>query len=130
MHAKAAITVLRPREEVQRLWRSGDHRPEYISSAGADVTFKDAPGDRGTEIHVDLAHDAPAGKLGDTAVKLAGAAPLAKIKDELRRFKQLMETGDIPRSDATPDGESAERKLKQRPAQPLSDSELQKVGVL
>jgi uncharacterized membrane protein len=129
MHAKAAITVLQPREEVERLWRSGDHRPEYISSAGAEVTFKDAPGDRGTEIHVDLEQDAPGGRIGDTIAKLARTAPLAKVKDELRRFKQLMETGEIPRSDATPEGESAARKLKPRPAQPLSEAELEKAGV-
>jgi hypothetical protein len=33
------------------------------------------------------------------------------------------------RSDGTPEGESAERKLKQRPAQPLEESELEKAGV-
>ena len=54
--------------------------------------------------------------------------PLAKAKDQLRRFKQQVETGEVPRSDGTPKGESAERKLKQRPAQPLEDSELEKVG--
>jgi uncharacterized membrane protein len=128
MHAKAAITVLRSREEVQSLWRSGDHQPEYIAKNRASVVFKDAPGERGTEIHVDLEYEAPAGKVGDTIAKLAGAAPLARIKDDLRRFKQFLETGEIPRSDATPEGESAERKLKQRPAQPLSEAELAKVG--
>jgi uncharacterized membrane protein len=61
--------------------------------------------------------------------KLTGSEPLAKIKDDLRRFKQRVETGEIPRSDGTPEGESVERKLKQRPAQPLSEAELQKVGV-
>ena len=60
--------------------------------------------------------------------KLVGAEPLAKVKDDLRRFKQHVETGVIARSDGTPEGESAERKLKQRPAQPLDDAELQKVG--
>jgi hypothetical protein len=35
----------------------------------------------------------------------------------------------IPRSDGSPEGETAERKLKQRPAQPLKDAELEKVGV-
>jgi hypothetical protein len=35
----------------------------------------------------------------------------------------------IVRSDGSPEGERAERKLKQRPAQPLADAELQKMGV-
>jgi hypothetical protein len=58
-----------------------------------------------------------------------GGAALPKVKDDLRRFKQHIETGEIPRSDGSPEGERAERKLKQRPAQPLEESELEKVGV-
>jgi uncharacterized membrane protein len=129
MSGKAAITVLRPREEIQRLWQSSEYRPQYIEGADAAVTFAAAPGDRGTEIHVDLGHKAPAGRLGEVVQKLVGATPLAKVKDDLRRFKQHVETGEIPRSDGTPEGELARRKLKQRPAQPLDDAELAKVGV-
>src|SRR3954452_2447336 len=128
MGPKAAITVHRSREEVQRLWESSEHRPEYIRGTDAPVTFTDAPGDRGTEIHVDLEGGTSGGKLGDVVKKVTGAAPLAKVKDDLRRFKQQVETGEIPRSDGSPEGEAAERKLKQRPAQPLPESELQKVG--
>src|SRR4029078_12269542 len=54
MKGHAAITVNRPREEVERLWRSSEHRPSYIDETDAAVRFADAPGDRGTEIHVDL----------------------------------------------------------------------------
>jgi hypothetical protein len=104
MSAKTAITVNRPREEVERLWKGSD-----------PVTFRDAPGDRGTEIHVEVA------KRG-----LAGSG-LAKVRDELRHFKQQLETGEVSRSDAAPEGERFERKFKQRPAQPLSDAELQEV---
>ena len=129
MKAHAAITVLRSREDLQRLWQSRDHRSEYIEGSGADVTFKDAPGDRGTEIHVDLEGSTPGGKLGEVVQKLVGSAPLAKVKDDLRHFKQRVETGEVPRSDGSPEGEQAERKLKQRPAQPLPDSRLEKAGV-
>ena len=117
MSDKAAITINLPREEVERRWRSS--APEI----DGDVTFKDAPGDRGTEIHVALASG------GGPIDKLKGTVPLAKAKDQLRRFKQQAETGEIPRSDGTPEGEKVERKLKQRPAQPLSESELEKAGV-
>jgi hypothetical protein len=126
---KAAVTVNRAREEVQRLWESSEYRPQYIEGADAAVTFTDAPGDRGTEIHVDLEKGGSGGKLGELVQKVTGAAPLAKVKDDLRRFKQHVETGEIPRSDGAPEGELAERKLKQRPAQPLDDSERRKVGV-
>jgi hypothetical protein len=96
----AAITVNRPLEEVERRWRE--------AGAEATVSFATAPGDRGTEIHAE----------GDAA----------KLKDLLRNFKALLETGEVPRSDATPEGESIERKLDQRPAQPLSEDELAKAG--
>ncbi len=104
MRAKAAITVLRPRDELRQLWEASQHRPADVTA-----TFKDAPGDRGTEIHVEF--DRP---------RIKGMAREAKVKDGLRRFKAFVETGEIPRSDGTPEGEMAERKLKQRPAQPVA----------
>src|SRR5215210_2817255 len=129
MARKAAVTVNRPPDEVRQLWSSSGHRPTYIDETEAAVSFKTAPGDRGTEIHVDLAKSAPGGKLGEAVQKLTGNEPLAKVKDGLRQFKQRVETGEVPRSEGTPEGESLERKLKQRPAQPLSESELEKAGV-
>jgi uncharacterized membrane protein len=129
MKAKAAITVLRSREELERLWRSSDNRPESIDRMGAAVTFADAPGDRGAEVHVDLGQSVPGGKLGEVLQAVLGTAPLARVKDDLRRFKQQVETGEIPRSDAVPEGERFERKLKQRPAQPLPDARREKAGV-
>jgi len=110
MSDKAAITINRPREEVERRWP-----PSELEGAG-DVTFKNAPGDRGTEIHVTV------GSGGGPIGKLTGAVPLARVKDQLRHFKQQLETGEIPRSDGTPEGESVGRKLKQRPAQPLEEA--------
>jgi uncharacterized membrane protein len=127
MTRKAAITVHRSREEVQRLWQSSEYRPEYIEGADAAVEFRAAPGDRGTEIHVDL--EGSGGRIGGMVQKVTGGEPLAKVKDDLRRFKQHVETGVIPRSEGSPEGELAERKLKQRPAQPLDESELEKAGV-
>ena len=126
MNAKAAITIMRPREEVERLWRHPEFRAG--NTAGAHVRFVDAPGDRGTEIHVELQRGVPAGKLGEALAKLTGSYPLAKIKDELRRFKQRVETGVIAQSEASPEGERAERKFHERPAQPLSDSELERMS--
>jgi hypothetical protein len=128
MSPKAAITVNRPRADVERLWADPAHGPSSIQGTGAAVTFTDAPGDRGTEIHVDLGEDRPGGRLGELVHKATAMTPLAKVKDELRRFKQLAETGVIPRSDGAPEGERVARKLKQRPAQPLADAELEKAG--
>jgi hypothetical protein len=125
----AAITVNRSREEVERLWNDPEYRPRYIVDSGAAASFVDAPADRGTEIHVEIRRSGPDGKLPGIVEKIMTSPELAKVKDELRRFKQHVETGEIPRSDATPEGESAERKLKQRPAQPLPDSELERMAL-
>lgn len=126
MSAKAAITVLRPRDEVERLWREYQAR---INGGAPDtvVRFVDAPGDRGTEIHVELQRMAPLGPVGEAAEKLLGREPLAKVKDRLRHFKQEVETGVIARSEASPEGESLKRKFRERPAQPLDRAELEKV---
>jgi uncharacterized membrane protein len=129
MGSRTAITVNRPIDETRRIWDDASNRPKHITETGAAVTFREAPGDRGTEIHVDLGSDASRGKVGAAVEKLRGSGPLAKAKDDLRHFKQLVETGEIARSEGAPEGERAERKLKQRPAQPLEESELAKAGV-
>jgi uncharacterized membrane protein len=129
MTGKAAITVNRPREEVERLWQDPALRPARIHDLDARVVFAEAPGDRGTEIHVDLDTSPRGGRVGELVGKVTGAVPLAKVKDDLRRFKAQVETGVLPRSDGSPEGERFERKLKQRPAQPLTDQELQEVAV-
>jgi uncharacterized membrane protein len=119
---KAAITVGRAPHEVRDLWASADH--DHLTDSGAKVRFETAPGDRGTEIHIDLDD----GRLGRLTGAIGGATSRAKAKDELRRFKQQVETGEISRSDGAPEGERTERKFKQRPAQPLEEAELTKVG--
>ena len=128
MKLHAAITVLKDLDEVQRLWQDPTLHPRYLDEIDARVTFAPAPGDRGTEIHVTLEHDAPGGRVGEVVDKVRGAMPRAKAMDELRRFKQRVETGVIVRSDGSPEGERAERKLDQRPAQPLHENELAEVG--
>ena len=129
MGSRTAITVNRPIDETRRIWDDPSFRPKHITETGAAVTFREAPGDRGTEIHVDLNSGTSRGKVGTAVERLRGSAPLAKAKDDLRHFKQLVETGVITRSEGAPEGERAQRKLKQRPAQPLEESELAKAGV-
>lgn len=127
MSPKAAITVMRPRSEIERLWRESAFRAEQADGGATVVRFVDAPGDRGTEIHVELQGSATAGKVGEVVRKLLGREPLAKVKDGLRHFKQQVETGSIARSEASPEGERLERKFKERPAQPLDPSERERV---
>jgi uncharacterized membrane protein len=122
MNTRVAITVLRERDELARLWADPAYETAALRELGAVVVFKDAPGDRGTEIHVDLAGTREDG--GGLRARLTAAQRRAKVKDALRHFKQRVETGEIPRSEGAPEGERVERKLKQRPARPLAESEL------
>jgi hypothetical protein len=65
------------------------------------VRFTDAVGDRGTEVHLELHYDPPAGKLGVTVAKLFGEEPAQQVADDLRRFKQVLEVGEVIHSDAS-----------------------------
>ncbi|MEA5622092.1 SRPBCC family protein [Nostoc sp. UHCC 0251] len=92
-----------------------DRENEFISWAsveGADVDnsgfvrFKKAPGDRGTEVKVVLEYNPPGGALAATVAKLFGEEPEQQIGDELRRFKMLMEAGEIATTEGQPSGRS------------------------
>ena len=74
------------------------------------------PADRGTEVHVDLHYDPPAGSAGAMVAKLFGEEPGQQLRDDLRRFKQVMETGEVVRSDGSLEG-AGQGAAKQRPAQ-------------
>lgn len=60
-----------------------------------EVRFSPAPGDRGTEIHVFMDYVPPAGKLGHLIALLFQQDPAQQMREELRNFKRLMETGEI-----------------------------------
>jgi uncharacterized membrane protein len=90
-----------------------DRENEFISWAsveGADVDnsgfvrFKKAPGDRGTEVKVVIEYNPPGGALTATFAKLFGEEPEQQIGDELRRFKMLMEAGEIATNEGQPRG--------------------------
>jgi uncharacterized membrane protein len=66
-----------------------------VDSAGS-VSFRRAPEDRGTEVHVSLSYQPPFGRVGAAVARLLGEAPQQQIEADLRRLKQLMETGEIP----------------------------------
>jgi uncharacterized membrane protein len=105
----AEITEDRPNDVIA--WRS---LPGASVPNTGSVRFIPAPGDRGTEIHISLRYDPPGGKLAALVAKLFGEEPRQQMSDDLRRFKQLMETGEITRSDASIWGQG----LLQHPAQP------------
>ena len=68
------------------------------------VRFQPATDDRGTLVKVVLEYQPPGGALTDAIAKLFGESPKQKIGDELNRFKQLMETGEIATTKGQPQG--------------------------
>jgi uncharacterized membrane protein len=72
-----------------------------ISTAGS-VNFRETP--RGTEVRVHLQYSPPAGKVGAAIAWLFGEEPRVQIREDLRRFKQLLETGEIPTIHGQPFG--------------------------
>ncbi len=66
-----------------------------IDNSG-EIRFADAPGDRGTEVHARISYRLPAGDAGGVAGKLFNPVVERLIKADLRRFKSLLETGEIP----------------------------------
>ncbi len=110
----AEIVADQPDEHIA--WRSLEGA--NVANDGA-VRFAPAPADRGTEVRVELRYDPPGGALGDRIAKLFGEHPDQQVRDDLRRFKQVLETGEVVRSAATPEGTNALRQLLQRAGQPM-----------
>jgi len=79
-------------------WRSLPNAD--VVSAGS-VNFRSARDGRATEVAVHLQYAPPGGRLGAFAAKLFGKEPSQTIREDLRRLKQVLEAGEIPR--AVPD---------------------------
>jgi uncharacterized membrane protein len=84
------------------VWRTAGADDDVTHSGS--VSFVPAPGNRGTEVHVELNYDPPGGKLGAMVAKLFGEEPNQQVANDLRRFKQVMEVGEVVRSEASPEG--------------------------
>jgi uncharacterized membrane protein len=68
-------------------------------NASGDVRFRSAPGGRGTEVVFDATFNPPGGDLGKKIAGFFAEALGTKIGSDLRRFKQLVELGEIVHSD-------------------------------
>ncbi len=88
--------IVQERENELIAWRSLER--SQVPNNGS-VSFSPAPGARGTEIRVVLRYRPPAGTLGRTLEWLFSEEPSQQIHEDLYRFKQLLETGEIPLSD-------------------------------
>jgi uncharacterized membrane protein len=82
-------------------WRSREGAD--VPNAGS-VRFEAAPGDEGTEVTVALEYDPPGGRLAALVAKATRDAASSQVYDALRRFKALMEAGEIPTIEGQPVG--------------------------
>lgn len=80
----------------------------WATTADADVPnagrveFRPAPGNRGTEVHVEIDYAPPAMRLGALLARLFGENPKQQIAGDLRRLKSHLETGETATNDPQP----------------------------
>jgi uncharacterized membrane protein len=93
------VTGEKPGERIS--WRSVDGGGLYHAGV---VRFERATGGRGTLVSVSMHFRVPGGPAGLGLAKLLGSHPRSEIKEDLRRFKQLLEAGEIPTTRGQPSG--------------------------
>ncbi|HZB44266.1 MAG TPA: SRPBCC family protein [Pyrinomonadaceae bacterium] len=96
--------VYNEKENEMIAWRSLEGAD--VASAGS-VHFTPAAAGRGTVVRVVLKYDPPGGVIGATVAKLFGENPEQQIDEDLRRFKQVMESGEIATTAGQPSGRAA-----------------------
>lgn len=94
---EATIIDDRPGEMIS--WRSIEGSD--FDNAGS-IWFQPATTGRGTVVKLIFSYNPPAGPLGSLVAKLSGKEPAMLLKQQLRRFKQLMETGEIATTGGQP----------------------------
>lgn len=105
-------------------WRSLEN--STVDNAGA-VRFEQAPGGRGTIVKVNFEYNPVGGGIGAAVAKLFGEEPSQQLDDDLRRFKQVLEIGEVVVSDATLLGTGY---FEQRPGRPAAPEELEQAETL
>ena len=95
----AVRTTIESEDEGRMIaWRSVDGSD--VETEGK-VTFEDAPGNRGTRVGLTIGYEPPAGALGKAVAKAFLREPEIQARHDLKRFKMLMETGEIATSART-----------------------------
>ena len=94
--------IVEEEQNSRLVWRSV---PGATIDNSGEVRFVDAPGNRGTEVHATIKYRAPEGIVGEAVLKLLNPTLKQMVKEDIRRFKRLMEAGEIP----TIEGQSSAR---------------------
>jgi len=103
-------------DEIENEYLAWHSLPGSAVESIGSVRFSDAPGGRGTVVSVSMQYHPPAGSMGAAFAKLFGEEPGQQVRDDLRHFKQIMETGEIPSVEGQTSGRSQdfERSMAER----------------
>lgn len=113
--------IVRDKENEVIAWNS---LPESDISVDGIVKFSPAAGNRGTVITAIVVYTPPAGAAGRALAKLLGKDPSFLMRQDLRRLKALIETGEIPTTDGQSHGPRSRLTAAARvidPDQPVRD---------
>ncbi len=94
--------IINERENELIAWRSVDD--SEVDTAGS-VHFRELPHGRGTEVRISLKYDGRTAQLTEPIARLLGESPRQQIHEDMRRFKQVMETGEVATIEGQPRGQ-------------------------
>jgi hypothetical protein len=103
-----SITINAPMERVEERWTNLESLPESLRQCRrttdggperAIVELRHAPGGRGTEVRVEMEYTPRGGAIGAALAKVLGGDPTGQVRQDLKRFKQIVETGEVTLSD-------------------------------
>lgn len=99
-----SVTINQSMERVEERWSNAESLPESLRQCRrsnddrderAIVEFRHAPGGRGTEVRVELEYTPRGGVIGAALAKVMGGDPTGRVRQDLKRFKQIVETGEV-----------------------------------
>jgi uncharacterized membrane protein len=94
--------LIEDRKNEHLAWRTAEGSPIDLR---VDTTFRRAPGDRGTLMNLRLTYHPSAGMAGQVAGWFLRDVLAERYTEDLRRFKRIMETGELPTTRAQPTGD-------------------------
>jgi uncharacterized membrane protein len=87
---EAEVTDRQPERLIA--WRTLE--PAAVPHTGR-VEFTPAPGGRGTEVRLSVTYQPPAGQVGVALARLTGQEPDQQVREDLRRLKRVLESGQV-----------------------------------
>jgi uncharacterized membrane protein len=106
-----AAEIINDKENELIAWRSLEGAG--LPNAGS-VHFEKAPNGHETQVRVVFSYEPPGGIIGAAIAKLFGVSPEQQLEEDLRRFKQLMETGETVLIEGQSSGRLAKSAISRR----------------